>query len=241
MNIAIVDDNDFDLINTKKLITNEAEKRFLNINSIDVFKDSHDFLSKFCHGKYDIIILDIFIDDNNGIDIAQKIRESDNDVIIVLLSSSNEFATESYHAKVNWYLKKPATQKNISDMFDALHIDRLKEYSHVYLPNGTLILPNNLIHTDYNNHIVTFFMKNNNTIQVRMSFSEAASLLENYEYIYSPITGCLINFFEVSDMENNVFIMSDKTRVPIAVRKTKEAKEAYMRFCFEQMKKEVHY
>ena len=55
-----------------------------------------------------------------GIDVARKVRESDNDVRLVFCTTSNEFASESYEVNAHYYLHKPFTEKSIKLMLDRL-------------------------------------------------------------------------------------------------------------------------
>jgi len=64
--------------------------------SIDDFSSEEEFLSRFTAGLYDLVILDIFMGDLTGVDVARKIRETDHNVRLVFCTTSNDFASESY-------------------------------------------------------------------------------------------------------------------------------------------------
>ena len=64
--------------------------------SIDDFSSGEEFLSRFTAGLYDLVILDIFMGDLTGVDVARKIRETDHNVRLVFCTTSNDFASESY-------------------------------------------------------------------------------------------------------------------------------------------------
>ena len=56
---------------------------------------------------YDVLFLDIFMPGINGIQCAKDIRILDNLIKIIFLTSSTEFAVESYSVKAYQYLLKP--------------------------------------------------------------------------------------------------------------------------------------
>ena len=48
-----------------------------------------------------------------------------------------------------------------------------------------------------------------------------------------------MNFYAVKELSDSEIVLSDGTVLPVTRRKTKEVKEAYKKFKFEQMRKEV--
>ena len=62
---------------------------------------------------YDVILLDICMPGMNGIQCAKDIRQYDNLVKIIFLTSSTEYAVESYSVKAHNYLLKPTQKKDL--------------------------------------------------------------------------------------------------------------------------------
>ena len=70
-------------------------------------KSAHpEFLEAF-EEHYDIYLLDVVMPGLNGIELAKEIRSSDKAADIIFLTSSPEFAVESYTVKASNYLVKP--------------------------------------------------------------------------------------------------------------------------------------
>ena len=67
-----------------------------NSAGIAVFPSGEDFLAGWEAGRFDVILLDIFMESLTGMDVARKIRETDGQVKLVFCTTSNEFASESY-------------------------------------------------------------------------------------------------------------------------------------------------
>ena len=66
---------------------------------------------------YDAILLDVFMPGINGIQCARDIRTFDNLVKIIFLTSSAEYAVESYAVKAYQYLLKPIQKENLFHIF----------------------------------------------------------------------------------------------------------------------------
>lgn len=89
MKLAIVDDNKLEqelIFNT--LRTYEHERNIsLDISS---YSDGNPFLNTYVPGDFDLIFMDIYLNELNGIDIVRKIRQMDSKVMIVFLTASKE-------------------------------------------------------------------------------------------------------------------------------------------------------
>jgi PAS domain S-box-containing protein len=77
--------------------------------SIVVAVDGVDALEKFNTNDIDVVITDINMPKLSGLELCSKIREVDNEVVLIVLSAHNQdgFFLDSIHIGVNGYLLKP--------------------------------------------------------------------------------------------------------------------------------------
>ena len=61
--------------------------------------------------KYDIIFLDIELEDKNGIEIGHEIRKKYPDLIIIIISRHPQYLIEGYRIDAKRYLLKPIDKK----------------------------------------------------------------------------------------------------------------------------------
>ena len=124
MKIALVDDEIIHLQRMYELLSAELTARLSHTpHWIDEYRSGQSFLDHWHPGKYDVVILDIFMGGLTGVDVAKQIRLTDADVKLVFCSRSNEFAAESYHVNAQYYLVKPATPGSISNMLQRLNLE----------------------------------------------------------------------------------------------------------------------
>ena len=71
------------------------------------FEDADSLLLAHNSHPFDIILLDVIMPLLNGIEAARELRQQDRDVKLVFLTSSSDYAVESYSVKANDYLLKP--------------------------------------------------------------------------------------------------------------------------------------
>lgn len=81
LNIIIIDD-DTSII---EILTN-----YLQSHSVAGFTSSIDGIESIRKNKYDLLILDYYVDDLNGSDIIKKIREFDKEIYILLLTGYSD-------------------------------------------------------------------------------------------------------------------------------------------------------
>ena len=104
------------------------------------------------------------------------------------------------------------------------------------LADGQRVILRNIIYTEYHNHTILIHCKNGENIQTRMSQMDWEALLSEHTYLYSTSKGIVANFYEVSKLEDGLFLMSDGSQVPISRRKAKEVSERYATFRFQLMR-----
>ena len=239
MRVAIVDDDNALLDSLSELISKELLAVGDNSKKISKFHNGEEFLESFKSGDFDLIILDIFMGGILGIDVARKIRESDNDVRLVFCTTSNEFASESYEVNAHYYLHKPFTEKSVKSMLDRLGMDSYEFAKHITLSNGQSVILRNVIYTEYFNHNVTFHCRRGENIVTRVSHSEVEGLLCENSYFCCCTKGVIVNFHEVKSLDGNDFTMSNGDLVPISRRRSKDVFDAYTKFKFDKLRKEV--
>lgn len=239
MRIALIDDNRAQAETLLEMIRAELSGSGYPESSIDIFENGRAFLSRWQAGAYDIIILDILMDQPNGIETARQIRGTDSLVRLAFSTSSNEFASESYEVNAQYYLLKPPSKESVAAMLRRLDPESFERTQTLTLPDGRLILPRRILYTEYCNHVVTLYLKGAEPCRVRISQAGLENLLLPYKYLFSPVKGIILNFHEVLKMTGENFLLSSGQSIHITRRKYREAKEAYTRFRFEQMRKEV--
>ena len=233
MKIAIIDDD----ITMNELFQNYIDEFLDSSAELNYFKSGEAFLEQWESGMFDLVILDIFMDELTGMDVAKHIRKTDSEVHIVFSTTSNEFASESYEVNACYYLHKPFGKERVKAMLDRIDIAEIEKLRTALLPDGTRVVLRDIIYTDCASHCINLHCKYGKELSVRTSFSEIESQLCAYPYFFTPSKGLIVNFYEVKTQGSNIFTMSDGSRIPISRRKSKEVMEAYSSFLFERLRK----
>ncbi len=239
MRIALVDD-DADLIEVLKGYIEEALSILGDAGyRITTFASGEAFLETFSENQYDLIVLDIFMGKLTGIEVAYRIREKDTHVMLAFCTSSNEYASESYDVGACNYLRKPISRQSIAGMFRRMDLETIERNRAVKLPDGKNVVLQKILYTEYENHVVSVYLKDAAAHRLRTSHAEIETLLMANGEFFSPYKGILVNLRAVESVSEDSCRLVDNTVLPITRRRQKEFKDAYNRFRFQLMRKEV--
>ncbi len=239
MRIALVDDEKLQLDTTYNHLTSVLTSLGIETQKIDCFSSGEEFLAAWSTNAYDIIILDIYMTGQSGVDVAKKIREQDENAILAFCTTSNEFASESYEVNARYYLQKPVSEEKLSSMLKRLDLAKLERNRTITLPDGYRCLLRSIIFTEYSNHTVTFHIKDSKPHSVYMNHSDAETMLLHYKPFCSINKGIIVNFGMVDSLSANEFRMQNGDIVPISRRRYKEVRDAYTTYHFEKLDEEV--
>lgn len=105
LRIALVDDDAEDL----RLLKENIEKYFAESPgecAILTFAEGEDLLMDY-DSSYDVIFLDVEMRWSNGIDVARRIRELDENTVIIFISRVAQYALQGYSVDAMDYILKP--------------------------------------------------------------------------------------------------------------------------------------
>ena len=118
--IGFCDDDLSILSELRVLLDRYRVERNVEITSA-AFQSPLELLTEIERGtRFDILLLDVMMPGENGIDTAREIRRYDQSMKIIFLTSSAEFAVESYTVGAYFYQLKPIWQESFFRLLDSV-------------------------------------------------------------------------------------------------------------------------
>ncbi len=239
MRIAIVDDEEKERITLNQLLDDWADRNQLSISCV-CFASGDDFLAFSSRGQYDIVFMDIYMKDTDGIETATKLRQTDPECCLIFLTSSREHMPKAFPCHAFDYLLKPLDERQLwQTLTDFLRTFSRKQ-PYINLPLGKQTVPILYSHLEY-----VFADSNYCMVQAqeqyrcRIPFGKIKSLLAEDERFCTINRGILVNLDFVDSMEDLVCLMKNGVSFPMNTKKKAELKQALITYRFNVRRKKL--
>ncbi len=232
MHIAVCDDNPDELSRISSLLEDYCRKLDGSV-TYEAFHSATELIETMRARRFDLLLLDILMPGVTGMDAAKEIRRSDSEIPIIFLTSSREFAVESYRVGAKDYIMKPARKDEIFPVLDKQITKFAQEEAYLTLKTGSGIIKlpfSKIVYVEVINRMVQFILANG---QVR----EAYGYLTDYEgallsepYFFKPHRSYVVNLRHVTEFDKKGFATIVGGTVPVARDAFAKAKAAYMKY-----------
>lgn len=236
--VAFCDDDKSVLDELKNLLDRYCTQYNQEIEC-SAFSGSMELLADIEKGvRYDILFLDIILPNENGISIAKEIRQYDSVVKIIFLTSSSEFAVQSYTVGAYFYQMKPIRDENFFKLMNDV-ISECEKVQHQSLilrcKSGiTRIDLDRLEYCEVIGRTLLFHMENGKVWEGTGSMDELYGQLSQYENFVRPHRSFLINMEYIRKISYKAITMENLAEIPIPHGKCSEIKNLYLEYAFER-------
>ncbi|WP_461206785.1 LytR/AlgR family response regulator transcription factor [Clostridium sp. DL1XJH146] len=239
MKIALCDDNNQDLLHIRQFIYEFLSCNFTEIKiEVHSFKSSLELIHQLESGKcFDIFLLDIIIPGITGMELATYIRSKDPVGKIIFLTSSPEFAIESYSVSAFDYLLKPVQKDKLYSVLGKAIKDiysETKKYIIVKTQIGMVkIFMHDLIYIDVIKRTIFFHQTNGVVIESITTLSKVEIVLLTDKRFIKPHRSYIVNLDYIKSLSKNGLTMTNNQLIPISRNVFKAVKQAYINYYFQ--------
>ena len=128
LKIALCDDEPGQRSLTGGLLREYMEQRPSLAARLTVVSSGEELLEQAeAEGGFDLYVLDVIMPELSGIDVGVKLRELGSDAPIIYLTTSPDYAVDSYLAQAFYYILKPVDRFQLFEVLDraaALFVNR---------------------------------------------------------------------------------------------------------------------
>lgn len=186
--------------------------------------------------SFDILFLDILMPGENGIETAKEIRQYDNNMKIIFLTSSPEFAVQSYTVGAYFYQLKPVWEESFFRLMDAVlaECEKKKKNSLILRSKDgiTRIDLQQLEYCEVLGRKLLFHLENGAVLESAGSLDDLAVQLMQYSNFFRPHRSFLVNMEYIQNISSRSIKMVNDAEIPIPHGKCSEIKNTYMEYAF---------
>lgn len=185
----------------------------------------------------DIVILDIVMPLLNGMDTARELRAQDTAVKLIFLTSSPEFALESYEVKAQDYLLKPVSYDRLREALDACCQMLRAEPKNMVLKTSfgfQKLYFGDVEYAEAQNKRVVFHLRTGREVDTPEPLHSLENKLVSEDGFFKCHRSYLVYLPNVDHFNSTEIIMRSGRCVPIARGYTKAFQEAYFAQMFRE-------
>ena len=239
--IAICDDSPAFLQQAKFMVQHWDSPAAGNI-AIELFEDGDTLLLAHEKKPFDIILLDIVMPLLSGIEAARELREKDKTTKIVFLTSSPEFAIESYSVKASNYLLKPVSPDSLFACLEELitELECVPKYMIVKGLASTHRIPlADIEYVEAQGKHVMVFLKGNRAVESPEPFYSFETALVLDEGFYKCHRSYIVNIHQIDNYTHSEIVMHSGRHIPIARSCQKSFETSYFRVVFGKVGEDI--
>lgn len=232
MNIAICDDELTELETLRRLVEDYGKQRQLSLK-VSCFSSGNELLSCMSQTRsFDIVFLDVFMGDSNGVLVARKIREYDTKCSIIFATNSRNHALEGFGVRALQYLLKPLdTDSLVLALDQAIEVQNAREPKVVHIKSRQgdyRILLEDIIYAESRARVITIHLNS----QQDISFYERLDTFE-LQCQDTRFLRChksfLVNMDHIRSIANSCVILETGQEIPVSINSSR-AKEIFASF-----------
>lgn len=214
--VAIVDDSSIDAEYVQNILKAWAQDRQTGVQA-ERFASAESFL--FCYAEdetWDILLLDIEMGTMDGVSLAKRIRQKNEQVQIVFITGFPDFMAEGYEVSALHYLMKPVAKERLFAVLDKAvgNLHRNEKQFAISFDRQTVLLPlGRITYIEAQRQYVAVHT-DDREYRMKASLADAERGLD--EYFFRCQRSFIVNLRQVQRIGSSSVVLKNGTEIPIS-------------------------
>lgn len=187
--------------------------------------------------RFDLFLLDVYIEDDIGTELAREIRKRGIDNPIIFLTTSLDHAPESFETGTLRYLIKPLNPEKFYEALDAaiIQVEKLNVKVIKFKTDNGIQTVNaiHILYTESHGHYQHIVLDDGKELRVRMTVSELFNLLAKHDGFTRVGIAYIINLRSIVNVTTHEVKLFNDVTIPIPKGKYSEIKKVFWDFQYE--------
>lgn len=238
LNIMVCEDDANDAKRLESVLATCQSLRDVDYQ-VESFRTVRQFLLNYDVAQCDILFLDVLMGDEdgkNGIDVARQVRKDNADIPIVFVTSSVDYAIDSYDVEAVHYIVKPVTQEAVDRALERCNRVIGERRHSIEVMTGRMserVLVRDIIYAEALGHHVTIHLPRR-TIETTTPLARIAE--DGGRDLLRCHRSYVINMNHVKRAEGKSFLMADGSEVPVRTNGASDVMAAYHAHLFDSVR-----
>ena len=232
--MTICDDEAHCLESIRQMIEQWSANCGLTVQ-ISCFDNGDALLKSIRSANIDVILLDIMMPLLNGMDTAREIREFNKSAKIIFLTSSPEFALQSYSVKASGYILKPIRYEQLSEALNDCTLALKEEPKNLMLKSSHgyhKIYLRDIEYIEAQNKRVAFFLNSGQSIFITEPLYSFENKLLSQDGFFKCHRSYIVSLPYIKAFTMGEITMKSGSQIPIARGFGKSFQDVYFSFMF---------
>lgn len=180
-------------------------------------------------------ILDIMMPGMDGLNAAEELRRIDSEAILIFLTSTPEFAYQSYHVHAADYILKPVSAAALLPVLTRMQEQEDASGEHILIQNGRSLMriaANQLSHLEVNRKKLYFHLSNEQVYQIAGTMAEFEHRLLCLPGFIKIHRSYIVNLEHISILSPDGCIMFSGDNLPVSRLLYNQVRKQYMAYLF---------
>lgn len=204
------------------------------IGAVECYDSSEQLLLNSTVNDFDIAFLDIYMNDESGIDIAQKLLEISPNTEIVFTTASLDHAIKAFELNALHYLIKPVTNEMIKELLQRYNA-KIKKKRPVILVkvgrNHQLLFLDQITYLQSNNHTTIINLLDSKSISVYSKISDLEKELN--ESFVRIQRGIIVNMSFIDRMDSKECVLQNGEKIMLSRKEKRIIRKIYENYIFK--------
>ncbi len=238
LKIAVCDDDAAELARSETLLKEFCARRPELAAGVTVFGSALGLLDALGKGAdFDLYLLDVLMPGKNGIEAGKEIRSLGLDGEIIYLTTSPDYAVDSYQTQAFYYLLKPVDRGQLFQVLDrAVEVLGKRKDQSVIVSTaaGLRSIPlRDILYVERVDRSMRYYLAGGEAVDsrtLRGSFRDgAAPLLEDRRFFLCGAS-LVLGLHQVNSVERGQALLDAGAWVPVSQTACGELKQAWMNY-----------
>lgn len=229
MNIVICDDDESDILIAKNVIKQTVQELHIK-TKFDYYSNATDVERKLLVKKEstDILILDIDMPEVSGMELAEKLRAENTNLIIIFLTNHEEFVFKAFEFQPFRYIRKMKINTELPIAIkSAVKIIKIQTDKEITLntDDGNIrVMISDIIYYETEKRKIAVNLSNGKRFLVSKKISEMQEIINKNNFIMIH-RSCVINADYVKHMNNGIITLKNDEQLITSRRKYRDIKQ----------------